>query len=139
MREKNARRIIVYHSTDSVSASLTDTGDEYDDSVFDEETLDSSITSDAEEVGSPDSVSEAEKVYTDPRPMPGMATGIPGHNIGAVESDLRTAPKKQPNVKATEVLRLRDGPEPKHSWLDSDGFTRLAIQASQFVKHIVRQ
>ena len=90
--------------------------------MFDGSTLDSSITSDAEEVGS---VSEAEEVDTDPRPLPGMATGTTGHDTGAVESDLKTTPKKQPKVKASEVLRLRDGPEPKHSWLDSDGFTRI--------------
>ena len=90
--------------------------------MFDGSTLDSSITSDVEEVGS---VSEAEEVDTDPRPLPGMATGTPGHDTGAVESDLKLAPKKQPKVKATEVLRLRDEPEPKHSWLDSDGFTRI--------------
>ena len=115
-------RIIVSDSTDSVSVPLTDAGDECDDSVFDGSTLDSSITSDVEEVGS---VSEAEEVDTDPRPLPGMATGTPGHDTRAVESDLKTAPKKQPKVKATEVLRLRDEPEPKHSWLDSDGFTRI--------------
>ena len=122
IERKNARRIIVSDSTDSVPVSLSDAGDEYDDNVFDGSTLDSSITSDVEEVGS---VSEAEEVDTDPRPLPGMATGTPGHDTGAAESDLKTAPKKQPKDKATEVLRLRDGPEPKHSWLDSDGFTRI--------------
>ena len=112
MERKNARRIIVSDSTDSVSVPLTDAVDEYDDSVFDGSTLDSSFTSDAEEVGS---VSVAEEVDTDPRPLHGMATGTTGHDTGAVESDLKTAPKKQPKDKATEVLRLRDGPEPKHS------------------------
>ena len=122
IERKNARRIIVSDSTDFVPVYLSDAGDEYDNSVFDGSTLDSSITSDVEEVGS---VSEAEEVDTDPRPLPGMATGTPGHDIGAVESDLKTAPKNQPKDKATEVLRLRDRPEPKHSWLDSDGFTRI--------------
>ena len=82
IERKNARRIIVSDSTDSVSVLLTDAGDEYDDSVFDGSTLDSSITSDAEEVGSPDFVSGAEEVDTDPRPLPGMATGTPGHDTG---------------------------------------------------------
>ena len=123
IERKNARRIILSDSTDSVSVSLTDADG---DSVFDGDNLHSTISSDAEEVGppDPDPVPEGDKVDIDLRPLPGIASGTPAHDTGTMKPARETVPKKY-KVKTTEVLRLRDGPEVKDSWLDSDGFTRI--------------
>ena len=123
IERKNARRIILSDSTDSVSVSLTDADG---DSVFEGDNLHSTISSDAEEVGppDPDPVPEVEKVDIDLRPLPGIATGTPAHDTGTMKPARETVPKKH-KVKTTDVLRLRDGPKVKDSWLDSDGFTRI--------------
>ena len=129
IERKNARRIILSDSTDSVSVSLTDTDD---DSVFEGDNLHSTISSDAEEAGppDPDPVPEVEKVDIDLRPLPGIATGTPAHDTGTMKPDTEKVSKKH-KVKTTEVLRLRDGPEVKDSWLDSDGFTRIGTTCGQ--------
>ena len=113
IEKKNARRTPV-----SVCIGpLTNAGDESDDSAFEGNNLDSSISSDADEVHSPDPFPKIEEVDTDLRPLSG---------ITIMKPDTRPVPKKH-KAKATEVLRLRDGPGHRGSWLDSDGFTRIGI------------
>ena len=129
IEKRNVRRIIESDNTDSDSISDSETDDE---SLYEDTTPDPSFTTDAVDVGSPNPARDVEEAGIDANPPLLTAIENPGydtdydtpHYIETMNSGTNTKSRK-PKVKAADVLRLRDGPVPKDSWLVRDGFTKV--------------
>ena len=84
------------------------------------------------DVGSPNPARDVEEGGIDANPPLLAAIENPGydtnydtpHHIETMNSGTKIKSQK-PKVKVSEVLRLRDGPVPKNSWLVRDGFTKV--------------
>ena len=129
IEKRNVRRIIESDNTDSDSISDSEIDDE---SLFEDTTRDPSLTTEAVDVDSPNPARDVEEAGIDANPPLLTAIENPGydtdydtpHHIETMNSGTNTKSRK-PKVKAADVLRLRDGPVPKDSWLVRDGFTKV--------------